>query len=850
MISKELKKQKISRRRFLLLTAAAGAAMTMGHRTDYNVLLEDDFHLRPFGPGEWKPTGCAGCTSFCAKKAYISNGRAIKVLANPLSKVHRGYGCPREHLALQELYDPDRIKVPMRRTNPNKGKDEDPGFVPITWEEAVGTIADKIMELRENNEAHKLLMMRGRYTQLNQIVYDRMPKIIGSPNNISHSSICAEGQKFGTYYTEGLWDYHDYDIGKTRFILVWGTDPLSTNRQVSHYLNSWGDLLDRAEVAVVDPRFSNTAAKAHHWLPVKPGEDGALALALAHEILVEGLWNREFVGDFKDGQNRFQPGTTVNEDDFEENYTHGLVKWWNLELKDTTVQWAAERCNISAERIKNVAHSMARNAPRVIVWSGTGPSMQVRGAYNAMAIHALNGLLGSVDNEGGTVRGSSIPHRGTPDPENFMDKAAAKGVGRQKIDQRGYKEFPNLKEGRPGSGVLTNRVADAILDEDPYEIKVALSYWNNFNFSAPQTERWNAAMAKVPFFVHCGTNAAEMTRFADIVLPSTHHMFEQWGYSLQKGNRYTHLWYSQPLVKRIWDVKDFETEFVWLLAEELSKRGFNSLLEFCRSVKDPETGEEPKSALEFAEYATKFRLQPIWDPDEYVGGDNFDGWEDFLDKGVWNSEQYPYRTLWGNLETTTGQFEFYSETLKKALQEHARKYDTTIDDILTTCNYLETGEKAFIPHYEPPYIHGTGDDYSLVLVDNKSRMNREGRSANCHWYYDLKDIDLGDEKWADVAKINPLDAEKYNISDGDKIKVTSPVGSIECTAKLWEGVPPGAVAKTYGQGHWHYGRVASNDFKQVQPRGGNNNDIIPADYERLSGSTAFFAVTRVKIEKI
>lgn len=156
----------------------------------------------------------------------------------------------------------------MKRTNPNKGKDEDPGFVPVTWDEAIGTIADKIMTLRENNETHKLLMIRGRYTQLNQIVYDRMPKIIGSPNNISHSFICAEGQKFGTFYTEGLWDYHDYNIEKTQFILVWGTDPLSTNRQVSHYLNSWGDLLDRAEVVVVDPRFSNTAAKAHHWLPV------------------------------------------------------------------------------------------------------------------------------------------------------------------------------------------------------------------------------------------------------------------------------------------------------------------------------------------------------------------------------------------------------------------------------------------------------------------------------------------------------------------------------------------------------------------------------------------------------
>jgi hypothetical protein len=66
---------------------------------------------------------------------------------------------------------------------------------------------------------------------------------------------------------------------------------------------------------------------------------------------------------------------------------------------------------------------------------------------------------------------------------------------------------------------------------------------------------------------------------------------------------------------------------------------------------------------------------------------------------------------------------------------------------------------------------------------------------------------------------------------------------------LWEGTRPGTVAKCYGQGHWAYGRVASKKFGKV-PRGGNNNVIIPADYDRLSGSTAFYGITRVKILKV
>ncbi|MGR5471164.1 hypothetical protein ACPV51_28545, partial [Vibrio astriarenae] len=83
-------------------------------------------------------------------------------------------------------------------------------------------------------------------------------------------------------------------------------------------------------VTIVDPRFSASAAKAHSWLPIMPGQDGALALALAHEILVKGVWHREFVGDFTDDQNRFKAGETVDESLFADNHAYGLVKWWNL----------------------------------------------------------------------------------------------------------------------------------------------------------------------------------------------------------------------------------------------------------------------------------------------------------------------------------------------------------------------------------------------------------------------------------------------------------------------------------------------------------------------------------------
>ena len=844
----KIKTGKITRRSFVKSAAVAGVGVALGAALTPSLKAFSDTGSADYTVnGEWRPTTCQGCTSWCSKQVYVVDGRAIKVRGNPNSKVNGIASCPRAHIALQQVYDPDRVKTPMKRTNPKKGKTEDPGFVPISWDEALNTVADKIMELRNNGETEKYALFRGRYSYMRDVIYDRMTKIIGSPNNISHSAICAEAEKFGPYFTEGLWDYRQYDILNTRYIILWGADPISANRQVSYYMSRWGEALDRAHVVAVDPRLSSSAAKADEWLPVKPGEDGALATALAHVILTEGLWSREFVGDFKDGGNRFVAGQTVNESEFEDKYSYGLVKWWNIELKDKTPEWVAERTGISAEQIKGIGIGYGKAAPKAISWVARGPVMQVRGAYTCMAAHALNGLVGSVDNVGGTLKANKEYTQSFPDYKDFQDEIAAAGTKHGKIDHRGRKEFPALNKGKSGGGVVTNRAADGIIDEDPNEIKVAIGYMNNFPFSATQGERWYRALAKIPFMVHLTTNASEWTWFADIILPSTHHMFEKWAYVKSYANGYRQVTMNQPVIEPVWDVYTDETEVPWLIAEKLAERGFDNLLRHYQSYLDPETGLAPTNEKEFALYALKHATHKLWDPAEYQGGDKFNGWEDFRSTGVWNSDPYPYKKRWGAFGTKTDQFEFYSETLKDALGAHAEKHNTTIDDILETCKYQARGEKAFVPHYEEPLVYGDPD--GLVLVDHKSRLNREGRSANNTWYQELKDHDPGDESWDDVAKINPVDAERLGIENGDTIKLVSPVGELTCTAKLWEGTRPGTVAKCFGQGHWAYGRVAAKEFGKT-PRGGNNNDIIPAEYDRLSGSTVFFSVVRVNIVKV
>jgi len=846
---------KIRRREFLKVGAAAGAAMALSGPSLNAFAAAPKSQEKISGettPGKWIPTTCQGCTQWCPVEFFVQGGRAVKVRGNQLSKVNNGYCCPRGHLMLQELYDPDRVKVPMKRTNPQKGRGVDPRFVPISWDEALGTVADKLLDLRKNNEPHKFLFIRGRYSpKTEQLAYGTLPKIIGSPNSISHSAICAEAEKFGPFYTEGYWGYRDYDLANMKCLVAWGCDPLSSNRNVPNTINKIGDLISRGTLITVDPRLSSIGAKSHEWVPVKPGEDGALAVALAHVLLVQGLWNKEFAGDFKDGKNLFQAGKTVDEAAFAEKLTRGLVKWWNIELKDRTPAWAEKVCGISKEQIIRVAKAMGAAAPRVAVWMGPGPCMSPRGAYPSMAIHALNGLLGACESEGGSLRNhAGSPSGKLPAIDPFLDDLAKKYGKEKKIDQRGYKQYPAIASGSAGSAVITNNVATGILDADPYDIKFCLSYWANFNFSCTGADRWDQAMSKL-FYVHIGTNPAEAAMFADIVLPAAHHATQKLSVIDNKGNLHTHLSIQQPVVGRMWEEKADETEIMYMLAEKLSAKGFPNMLNYFKSFKDPETGKTPANADEFALIAARIISAAVWKPDKPLKGDKLASWEDFKEKGVYNSEGYPFKALWEKgFPTPSKKFEFYSEALKKALGDHAKKHKTSIDDVVDAAGYLAKGEEVFVPHYEPPKVWGDPVKYPFILVDFKSRLNREGRSQNTTWFQEFKKVDAGDDSWADVVRINPEDGRKLGIKSGNTVKLTSVTGSITVQAKLWEGVRPGTVSKCYGQGHWAYGKVATLEFNK-KPRGGNNNDLMPFDTERFTGSNSRNGgFTAVRIEKV
>ncbi len=847
---------KLTRRTFIQGSAATAGLFAVGGlyaQPVTNAIVIRDAEPSTPAKGDWVASCCQGCTAWCAIEIFVQDGRAVKVRGNQASKANGGYVCPRGHLIPSQAYDPDRIKVPMKRTNPEKGRGVDPKFVPISWDEALSMVADKMIELRKNNEPQKLTYIRGRYSSTStQILYGILPAIYGTPNYFSHSSICAEAEKMGSGLTQGFFGYRDYDLARTKCMVAWGCDPVSSNRLVPAAIANMSGIIDRGALITVDPRLSTSATKSHVWLPIKPGTDGALASAIAHVLLVEDLWNKEFVGNFNGGKNLFVAGKTVDESTFTETETFGILKWWNIELKDKTPAWAAKETLIPADQIVRVARAMGKAAPQVAVWMGPGVAMNPRGTYAAMAVHALNGLLGSIDVEGGTLQTTSPPLGSFPKYDAYLDETAKKYGKGKKIDGRGDKDMPAMMNAKPGSGVVTNNIANAML-KDPDAVKVLISSWSNFNFSATDPARWDKALSKVPFFVHMVTNASEMTQFADVVLPATFNTSEGLSVISNNGATYGFASIQQPAGKRLWDVKQEETEVCWLLAEKLKAKGFPNLYDFfATEFKDPETGKTANNEKEFGEIQAKIASAPMWMPKEPLKGDKVAGWADFKKKGIYNTQQYSFKKGWGGkFNTATKKFEFYSETLKKGLQEHATKHQTTVDDILKVSGYLAQGELAFVPHYEAPKRNGSFKDYPFEFVDYKSRLNREGRSANLPWYQEFKKVDGGDVSWGDVLKMNPVDGKKLGLKTGDTVKITSMAGAIVTKVKLWEGIRPGTVTKAFGQGHWAYGRIAAKDYAKAQPLGGNNNEILVDDYDRLSGSTARNGgFTGVRIEKV
>ena len=386
--------------------------------------------------------------------------------------------CPKGLSQLEKAYSPERIREPHIR--------KDGELQAVSWDEAFSFAAEELESFVDEHGTEKFVHFEGWGTAAS--LYEGFLKhCVGVPNHMPHPTPTCFGSMAvpGTLMGLGGGNIRWVDYENTKYVLIWGRDPLET------FSGQWEakqllDARDRgATIVTIDPRYSETAKKSDKWLPIKPRTDGALALAMANVIIEEGLYDEDFV----------------------ENYTYGFDAYREA-VADKTPEWAAEKTGLDPAVIREVAVGYGSAAPAAGInsWTGLGQSPDFfKGAQNVVA---LIGLVGAIDRPGGqrlwgsAALGNAFKERGIELPSN----------------EEGNK--PILTDKEAGYTALTgkpvqNNVPAMIQNGD---VQGLTTYYRN-PVTDGAADEWFDALDELDLFITIDSFWSETSRSADVVFP-------------------------------------------------------------------------------------------------------------------------------------------------------------------------------------------------------------------------------------------------------------------------------------------------------------------------------------------
>ena len=426
---------------------------------------------------------CYTCPWQCPTEVFVRDGKVVYHKGNPESPNNIGSRCAKGMASWYITQDPDRLKYPMKRTNP---KGEPGRFERISWDEAFTLIADKLTEIkaRWGPEAVVYICHHDPNTVFAKHL---LVDLYGTPNVfIGHSSSCVMDRRLAMRTLFGqLFMAHDF--APSRYVMLWGMNVLGANQGL------WESraLLDAkkrgCKLIVVDPNLTETAQKADEWIPIKPGTDGAMALAMCRVIIDDGLYDQAFVAKYCIGFDGFR--------------TH-------LRAKGYTPEWAASICDVPAETIARLAHEFATTKPAMAAMF-KGPSYYTNGADATRAIYLLNALTGEVDKPGNLHLDDWAP---LGPPVIIPDEAKSKPEKPPLPQAMGYPLAPDLPNAR---------LPDAVIDGDPYPVKGLFVQCANPMMSDPNTDLMRKMFQHLEFAVTIDLYMSETALECDLVLPET-----------------------------------------------------------------------------------------------------------------------------------------------------------------------------------------------------------------------------------------------------------------------------------------------------------------------------------------
>ncbi|MEU6124384.1 molybdopterin-dependent oxidoreductase [Streptomyces sp. NPDC047123] len=562
---------------------------------------------------------CTLCKSRCGAVFTVENGRITGVRPDPDHPTGAAM-CPKGRSAAEIAHSSRRLTTPLRRTRP-KG-DADPGWEPITWDEALDEIAGRLRAIAAESGPESVAF--GVATPSGTMISDatewieRFVRGFGSPNTVYSAEICNWHKDFAHAFTFGC-PLPPPDYAHTDLAVLWGFNPAKTWLAQSAALSA--AQARGARLAVVDPRRSTSALRADHWLRVRPGTDAALALGLAHLLIEDQAYDEDFVRAWTNAPLlvRLDDGHFLRAEDLAGSGADGradgsgraagngagFVVWDErvgaAEAYDTALpadaperfalrgvrtvrlrdgarvrcvpafekyaeacaQWPVERVAettwIPAAEIRALATAIG--AARSVTYYGwTGVGQSANAAQTERALATLYALTGSFDAEGGNRTAPAPPYRRASAPTDFAPTQRAKALG---LDKHPL--------GPPAAGYINSGdLCRAIEEHVPYRVRALVGFGSNLVVAQPGSDRTARALRALDFQVHLDLFLNPTCASADIVLPvNSAYEHEALRFGFEIGQRaQEHVQLRQRIVDPLPGTRS-DTEVVFDLAARL-----------------------------------------------------------------------------------------------------------------------------------------------------------------------------------------------------------------------------------------------------------------------------------------
>jgi anaerobic selenocysteine-containing dehydrogenase len=385
----------MERRDFIKLTAITTTSATLascGNPEHQLIRFIPDEDLIP-GVAEWKPSICPMCAAGCAvsvrvmeadvettrngQAGVVKMGVAKKLEGEPKDPISRGGLCARGQAAIQLTFHPDRLTRPIKRSGA-RGAGE---FKEISWDEAIAELAGKLDALAAAGDQKSLAWLTRPRRSRRQALASEFTSRFGAPAPIAVDVFGDAVLRRANAISFGHEQLPTIDLARSRFVIAFGADFLGTWNSPVSQSAGYGEMRQghpgmRAKFVQVESRMSQTGANADEWVPVKPGTEGVLALGLAHVIVA----------------NKLRPA---------EGGTAGAaIEGWAGGLADYAPARVEQVTGVAAKRVERLARELAELQPAVAIVGGA-PLAHTNGLFHALAVNALNQLLGTVGQPGG-----------------------------------------------------------------------------------------------------------------------------------------------------------------------------------------------------------------------------------------------------------------------------------------------------------------------------------------------------------------------------------------------------------------------------------------------------------------